>query len=59
MDYDFRIFGVKDPHTNLRADRNFITDYKKNDKHIEFRQCWDKRKGLGIKKFLFKEMFGE
>lgn len=59
MAFEFKTFGLKDPFTNLRADPNFIVDYKKHDTHIEFRRCLAKRKGVLIKKFLFKEIFGE
>ena len=59
MKLGFRIFGLKDPHLNLKIDPNFIRDYQKNEIHIEFRKCIEKRFGTGIKKLLWKESFGE
>ena len=53
------MYGVKDPYTNLKADPNFIPNYKKHDLHIEFRRCIEKRRGANIKKLLVKEAFGE
>lgn len=53
------MFGVKDPYTNLKANPNFIPNFRKHDLHIEFRKCIEKRQGTNIKKFLIKEIFGE
>ena len=57
--FEFWLYGVRDPYINLKADPNFIPDYKKHDTHIEFRRCLAKRQGINIKKLLVKEAFGE
>jgi hypothetical protein len=57
--FEFKVFGLKDPYTNLRADPNFIVNPWINDTHIEFRKALEKRPGTGLTRFVFREMLGE
>ena len=40
MEYEFKIFGVKDPDTDLKADPNFVVNYKINETHLDFRESY-------------------
>ena len=59
MDFELKIFGLKDPNTDLMADPNFIVNYKKNDTHLAFYKALRKRAGTGMINFCHKEIFNE
>lgn len=62
MEFELSCFGLKDRFVDLKADTNFIVNYKVNDTHVAFYKCLRKRevnKRVGFIKFTHKEMFGE
>ena len=45
--YDFKIFGLKDPETDIKNDPKckfeFIHNFRKDPLHPQFREAWEKR----------------
>jgi hypothetical protein len=54
MSHDFKIFGLRDPETNLK-DENFIPRYDKDPTHIDFLKCMKRREGQKLRSLVYED----
>ena len=61
MEFEFKIFGVKDPYTDLKRDEDaWVANFRTNPTHVKFREAWEERRGgRAVTRLIFREMLGD
>ena len=61
MEFEFKIFGLKDPYTDLKRDPEvWVPNFRTTPAHAWFREAWKERAGTPrVARLIFTEMLGD